>query len=417
MGRALVAASSLAIVAALSDQPLVSAASTCVWVPADAELIVTVDLELDDDRLIVDGSAILLNGEECDPGATTSTVDTISVSGGGSEGPSFIVDQSGGAFAPGAEVEASGLSEIEFVLDGSFLAVEFQGGSGDDVISVGAAGANVDDDDDVDVTMSGDVLFTPNGRAGNDTLVGTGDAVVGGPLPHGFHAIGGLGNDLLVGSPTFNVLWGGGGSDHFIGGPGGNYVEGGRGDDLIVGGGSSDQLSGNRGDDTLIGRAGRDQLGGGRDDDVIRGVGGRDLLIPGPGNDLVDGGWGHDEASYRLSAGPVFVDLRTGSALGGPSVSLDTLLSIETIDGTRRGDKLAGGAGDEGLYGWGGPDVILGRRGRDYLDGGGGDDVLRGGPGADRLFGDVGVDALFGGPGIDRCVQLGHTGSESSCER
>ena len=417
MGRALVAASSLAIVAALSDQPLVSAASTCEWMPADSELAVTVDLGLDDDRLIVNGSAILLNGEQCDPGATTSTVGTISVSGGNADGGNFIVDQSGGPFAPGAEAEASGQSEIEFVLDGSFLAVEFQGGPGSDVISVGAAGANLNGDDDVDVTMIGVVFLTPNGRAGNDTLVGTGDAVVGGPPEEGIRAIGGLGDDVFVGSPSFNILWGGGGADHFIGGGGGNLVEGGQGHDLIVGGASFDQMYGNAGSDTLIGRGGGDQLEGGLGNDVIRGVGGRDLLIPGPGDDLVDGGWGRDEASYRLSAGPVFVDLRVGSALGGPSIGLDTLLSIETIGGTRRGDKLAGGAGDEGLYGWGGPDVILGRRGRDYLDGGGGDDVLRGGSGSDRLFGDVGVDALFGGPGIDRCVQLGHIGSESSCER
>lgn len=416
MRHALAVASSLAMVAALSFQPTAWAASECAWVPADAELAVTVTHGLHDDRLIVEGSAILLNGEQCDAGATTSTVDTISVSGENADGGTFIVDLGGDPFAPGAETESSGQPEIEFVLGEPGLGVEFLGGSGDDVFSVGFDGVNLNEDDDVDVTTFG-AFVTLSGGAGNDTFVGTGDDVVGAAPPDGLRASGGRGNDVFVGGRyADNFLWGNGGSDLFVGGQGHNYVVGGPGADLIVGGARSDQLAGNGGNDTLNGLAGGDQLEGGLGDDVIRGADGRDDLTGGPGDDLADGGRGRDLLSYHFSTGPIDVDLRTGAA-SGPSIGHDTLRSIEAIGGTGRGGRLAGSARAEDFFGDSGPDLILGRRGRDHLYGEGGDDVLKGGPGRDRLFGDVGVDALYGGPGFDWCVQSGGAGTESSCER
>jgi Ca2+-binding RTX toxin-like protein len=87
-----------------------------------------------------------------------------------------------------------------------------------------------------------------------------------------------------------------------------------------------------------------------------------------------------------------------------------------TIEGTARGDRLAGGGFGETLLGLSGNDVINGGRGDDYLNGGGGrdrlsgqsgDDYLEGGSGSDRLFGSSGQDYLIGGSGHDELSGAG----------
>jgi hypothetical protein len=74
---------------------------------------------------------------------------------------------------------------------------------------------------------------------------------------------------------------------------------------------------------------------------------------------------------------------------------------------------MAGGAGDDTLYGLDGNDALLGGAGRDYLEGGagadliegGGDaDVISGGGGDDELGGGAGDDAVYSGDGHDRVL-------------
>jgi Ca2+-binding RTX toxin-like protein len=80
---------------------------------------------------------------------------------------------------------------------------------------------------------------------------------------------------------------------------------GGSGDDMLAGGLASDDLEGEEGRDLLDGRSGNDVLYGGDQNDV---------LIGGPGADQLFGGIGTgsiDTASYRTSATPMTIDLRT----------------------------------------------------------------------------------------------------------
>ena len=62
------------------------------------------------------------------------------------------------------------------------------------------------------------------------------------------NVIGGSGNDLIIGNPSFN---------HLYGGPGNDTIYGGSGNDTLEGGHGHDQLFGQDGDDLLIARMGR----------------------------------------------------------------------------------------------------------------------------------------------------------------
>src|SRR4051794_5030958 len=99
-------------------------------------------------------------------------------------------------------------------------------------------------------------------------------------------------------------------------------------DTLLPGTGGDDSISGLEGNDFLDGQGGNDTLLGGD---------GNDQLRPGAGNDSVDGGLGFDWAYYDLSAGPVLVNLGTGSATGEGT---DTLVSIEGVFGSAFNDTL-----------------------------------------------------------------------------
>ena len=68
------------------------------------------------------------------------------------------------------------------------------------------------------------------------------------------------------------------------------------------------------------------------------------------------------------------------------------------------GKVLAGGKGDDSLYGGGGDDKIDGGKGDDALYGNAGDDKLEGGKGDDTLYGGAGDDILKGGKGSDTFV-------------
>ena len=65
-------------------------------------------------------------------------------------------------------------------------------------------------------------------------------------------------------------------------------------------------------------------------------------------------------------------------------------------------DVLFGGAGDDRVFGQAGADVLVGGQGEDRLNGGTGNDVLDGGADNDVLIGGLGFDILEGGEGADR---------------
>ena len=88
--------------------------------------------------------------------ATTTNTDTITVNGAAGTSETLTLDQQGGAFAPGVEVE-SGTSEIELTValgDASDSIVVY-GTTGPDAIYIGQSGMALNGDGDRDVTADG----------------------------------------------------------------------------------------------------------------------------------------------------------------------------------------------------------------------------------------------------------------------
>jgi Ca2+-binding RTX toxin-like protein len=393
MGRRARTLVSLALVASPWLTGTALAVSTCAWDPDPATLTVVADAEA---TLAVSGAQITLNGTPCDAGATTSTVDLIDVSGGAGD-DDLTVDLSGGVFAPGAEVESTGISEIEFAvaLGGGADELAVVGTSSQDVISIGERGANLDDDDDIDVTTAGIESISLLGGNGGDDLSAGGDAVVGEPLAiqasidggQGIDALlGGDGGDVLAGGPDDDTMDGGAGTDEvtFVGSTDTENVYlamrtafGGEGVDTID---RIEDVTGSPFPDLIIGDDSANRLHGGEANDVINGSG---------AGDVITGDAGLDTAAFFGSPSPVTVNLGLGTATGWGSDSLGTM---------------------ENLHGSNHADVLTGNGGANIISGSGGNDVIRGGPGSDHLFGNrgndrvqpgTGADEAKGGPGVD----------------
>ncbi len=194
---------------------------------------------------------------------------------------------------------------------------------------------------------------TGTGGHDDDDVCEGGGAGVTGYNP----VIGGLADDVLIGTDGNDLMKGNAGND---------FVYGGLGDDLMYGGDGRDHMSGGGGDDQLFGDA---------DDDILFGDNGNDALDGGTGSDVLFGGAG-DDALF-------------GS--GG-----DDVLSGDDGD-----DQMSGGAGTDEMLGGAGHDIMFGDAGADLMLGGEGRDVLFGGADADALYGDDGDDLLAGGDGDD----------------
>ncbi|WP_281018759.1 FecR domain-containing protein [Minwuia sp. IMCC3077] len=231
----------------------------------------------------------------------------------------------------GTIAKASGTDTLQGVdlIDGILGGLQVLGGTGDDVITVDLLDANE--------------FFQFRGGAGNDTITGGG----------GFDrldyvgAAGGVTIDIAAGVTTDD---GDGGTDSF------SQIDEFRGSD------NADSFIGSAGDDRFITRR---------------------------GNDTVDGGDGFDLVRYdRANIDFVDVDLSAEVAnvrfTGNQFDTVDSLISIESIRGSRTGsDTIAGDANDN------------------QLDGRGGDDILSGGLGDDTLIGRDGTDSIDGGDGFD----------------
>lgn len=264
--------------------------------------------------------------------------------------------------------------------------IRFRGGLGDDTLNITNEGTNAltslefwgEDGDDILSGIATSTPITALGGPGNDMLVGGNgpDTLNGGDGEDDL--TGGNGNDTLIGGADDDQLWGLGGSD---------YLFGNGGNDLVDGGTGNDRVYGNQGIDTLIGGTGNDRFvfsGGNLGSNTISDSSGTDLI------DLrgLDGG-----ASLRLDT----TSTQTVNATH-LSVQLDSNNSIEHILGTSFADTLIGNARNNTLNGYGGNDYAFGLGGNDRLNGGGGND---------RLYGNQGNDRLIGGGGNDYFVFSG----------
>lgn len=258
--------------------------------------------------------------------------------------------------------------------------VALTGGDGNDLLT-GNSGANL--------LTGGAGADTLIGGLGNDTLVGGAGADVlnGGDGIDTVSYRGTLGAHLIdLAYAQFNTATAAGDSyvsiENLIGADGADDLRGTEGDNLLQGGGEADILHGRGGNDTLMGEAG---------DDVLVGGAGADRLI---------GGAGRDRAAYYFSTDNLTIDMasvgrNTFEAAG------DTYGGIEDLAGGAGNDALFGDKNGNRIYGADGADKLYGRQGNDYLDGGAQNDRLDGGAGNDTLNGGLGADVFVFNGGRD----------------
>ena len=369
---------------------------------------------------------------------------------------------------------------------------------------------------------------TLRGNGGNDALFGGpgNDSIDGGSGDDLLH--GGLGNDTLIGGSgrdTASYIYAYPGGDRgepiaegfgnliinlslgaASGGAGSDRLDGienaigGAGNDTIVGSGGDNALTGGLGNDLLEGLDGADILTLGEGNDFADGGAGNDIFVLGPGNATLPGGTGDDTLDLGNIAGVVEIDLASNSfvasvieqkpvwandgtegqrsyqgqaltplgvleadpifsnsvndttrTLPAPQSLEAAAFEVAFLDVTRSysgtfssienfvggtsttivfgglsADKIKGGIGDDRLVGAGGADLLEGDDGRDTLNGGAdndtivggatdadlrdvifagsGNDSVDGGHGNDLVYGGEGADTLTGGFGVDEII-------------
>ncbi len=216
------------------------------------------------------------------------------------------------------------------------------------------------------------------------------------------NAIGGAGNDTILGNAVANQLTGNAGND---------TISGLGGADRILGGVGADALFGGDGNDYLYGDVGADTLDGGLDNDVLYGGDGNDTLTGGAGDDQLTGGLGADAMRGGTGNDTYYVDDAADSVVElageGTDVVSSTLMNyrlganLETLvlggigdingSGNDAANTLKGNAGANTLQGLGGNDSISGYGGNDIISGGAGDDLLDGGDGVDTITFKIGA--------------------------
>jgi serralysin len=132
---------------------------------------------------------------------------------------------------------------------------------------------------------------------------------------------------------------------------------GGSGDDSLIGNAVANVLTGNAGNDILNGGAGADTLIGGFGNDryVVDQTG--DVIVEGAGEGGED--WVFASASYGLTAGAYVEVLGTTWADGTAAISLTGNELAQSIYGNAGANLLAGGGGADGLNGGFGNDIYV----------------------------------------------------------
>ena len=307
-----------------------------------------------------------------------------------------------------------------------------------------------------------------DGGAGEDSIFGEGgnDYLQSGP-GHDY-IVGGDGDDLIYGDAGLDQMYGGDGNDFIIdllNAPNADHGEGlngEAGDDLLIGSESWNVLTGGTGADVIMGGGQSDVMVGG--DPIYDTSGGSVVLVggtldgsidrfvfnegdghdsiygfeTGPGGDLLDlsrltNFSSRSDLYIAASGGNVVVGLGDGSSVlligvsDPDAVTADNFIfrSAETDNPviTELADYSGAGAGvsagleagelfrgrTDGIVPYGAvnmrgsafADVLAGDDAANIIEGGEGDDILEGRRGNDWLHGGPGADILSGGEGID----------------
>jgi serralysin len=248
------------------------------------------------------------------------------------------------------------------------------------------------------------------------------------------NAIGGKGNDTLIGNGAANFLNGGVGRDLMRGGAGndtycvdnvGDVVDESVSDGIdtvrsyipfslansraakgvfenltllgtasLSGTGTSfaNVITGNSGNNTLTAYAGDDALNGAAGRDLMRGGGGNDIYYVDNVGDIVDESASYPNDVDRVQSFISFSLANTNAVKG----AVENLALITTANLWGAGNSL-----NNIITGNSGNNILAGNAGHDAINGGNGNDVVNGGIGNDKLYGGLGNDRLTGGVGHD----------------
>jgi serralysin len=265
----------------------------------------------------------------------------------------------------------------------------------------------------------GVIIENAMGGTGNDTLVGNAD---------NNQLLGQNGDDILDGGLGADILTGGNGNDAYVVDQVGDVVveSAGQGNDLVVARASYTLAAGvsietmntvNGSATTAINLTGNElgqSIYGNAGDNILTGMGGSDYLVGGLGNDrfFVDES---DFISELLGQGDdwIFVPgtyiLREGNEIETLAAANQASLDAVNLTGNEYGQSLYGSEGVNSMHGGAGNDYLVGLGSNDFLIGGGGSDNLAGGAGNDIYYVDTGdwvIEAA--GQGDDRVVAFDH---------
>ena len=159
------------------------------------------------------------------------------------------------------------------------------------------------------------------------------------------NAVGGAGDDQLLGTATGNRLFGGAGTDYLTLRQGNDLGYGGRDDDTIGGGSGNDGLIGGGGNDVLSGGDGSDRVSGGAGEDTVIGGTGRDVIDGGAGADTLSGGPGNDRFVFASFSSPPEASDTLMPGSGGPAFDDPGSRNGDVFDLRGLGHLTFGGTG------------------------------------------------------------------------
>jgi Ca2+-binding RTX toxin-like protein len=207
------------------------------------------------------------------------------------------------------------------------------------------------------------------------------------------------------------------GDDSGSGGSGDDNLFAGIGNDRLAGGGGNDVLRGEEGNDNLFGDAGNDILAGGIGDDRMDGGTGNDYLIGEAGADQLTGGSGINTLQGGVGDDIYFVSNATDSIIefsGEGTDEVRTALSIYGLQGHVENLTYTNNATHGAGVGNSLDNVLAGGTGNDSLFGRDGNDTLRGGTGAaNTLLGQQGDDIYVVEAAGDSVIEFAGEGNDT----